>query len=96
MIHHLLATQESVSRTARSIFPAVEDAHDDPTADLLTQRTQAHQKAAWMLPAACSPDSTSLATTALVEIFARWGPPRAEWLVPDAAHVEFVRPPGRR
>jgi starvation-inducible DNA-binding protein len=49
MIHRLLAGQESVIRTARSIFPAVEEAHDDPTADLLTQRTEAHQKAAWML-----------------------------------------------
>jgi starvation-inducible DNA-binding protein len=36
-------------RTARSIFPVVEHAQDEPTADLLTQRLQVHEKAAWML-----------------------------------------------
>jgi starvation-inducible DNA-binding protein len=38
MIRRLVTGQESVARTARSIFPAVEQAHDEPTADLLTQR----------------------------------------------------------
>jgi starvation-inducible DNA-binding protein len=41
--------QETVARTARSIFPVVERAHDEPTADLLTQRLQIHEKTAWML-----------------------------------------------
>jgi starvation-inducible DNA-binding protein len=38
-----------VVRTARSIFPLVEKANDEPTADLLTQRMQVHEKTAWML-----------------------------------------------
>lgn len=49
MIHRLLAGQETVVRTARSVFPAVEEAHDEPSADLLTQRMQIHEKNAWML-----------------------------------------------
>jgi len=49
MIRQLAADQETVVRTARSIFPAVEAANDEPTADLLTQRMQIHEKTAWML-----------------------------------------------
>lgn len=49
MIRRLVAGQDAVIHTAKSIFPAVELAHDEPTADLLTQRIQAHEKAAWML-----------------------------------------------
>ena len=49
MIRRLVAGQEAVARTARSIFPIVETAHDEPTADLLTQRLQVHEKTAWML-----------------------------------------------
>ena len=49
MIRRLVADQEAVVRTARSIFPTVDDAHDEPTADLLTQRMQVHEKTAWML-----------------------------------------------
>jgi starvation-inducible DNA-binding protein len=49
MIRRLVAGQETVVRTARSIFPAVDEAHDEPTADLLTQRMQVHEKNAWML-----------------------------------------------
>lgn len=49
MIDHLIQGQESVVRTARSIFPAVERAHDEPTADLLTRRMSIHEKTAWML-----------------------------------------------
>src|SRR4051812_3561524 len=49
MIRRLVADQETVARTARSIFPMVEKAHDEPTADLLTQRLQVHEKTAWML-----------------------------------------------
>jgi starvation-inducible DNA-binding protein len=36
-------------RTARKVFPAVDAANDEPTADLLTQRMQIHEKNAWML-----------------------------------------------
>ena len=49
MIAQLVRDQEAVVRTARGIFPTVDDAHDEPTADLLTQRMQVHEKAAWML-----------------------------------------------
>jgi starvation-inducible DNA-binding protein len=49
MIRRLVLGQESVARTARSLFPVVEQAHDEPTADLLTQRLQIHEKTAWML-----------------------------------------------
>lgn len=49
MIRLLVEGQEAVVRTARSIFPAVERASDEPTADLLTQRMQVHEKTAWML-----------------------------------------------
>ena len=49
MIRNLVEGQEAVARTARSIFPLVETASDEPTADLLTQRMQIHEKNAWML-----------------------------------------------
>ena len=49
MIRLLVEGQEAVVRTARSIFPSVERVNDEPTADLLTQRMQVHEKTAWML-----------------------------------------------
>lgn len=49
MIRQLVEGQEAVARTARSIFPAADEARDEPTADLLTQRMQIHEKNAWML-----------------------------------------------
>ena len=49
MIRDLVASQEAVVRTARALFPVVDEAHDEPTADLLTQRMQIHEKTAWML-----------------------------------------------
>ena len=49
MIQQLVEGQEAVIRTARSIFPSAEAANDEPTADLLTQRLQIHEKTAWML-----------------------------------------------
>lgn len=49
MIRQLVAGQEAVARTARSVFPVVEAANDQPTADLLTQRMNTHEKNAWML-----------------------------------------------
>ena len=49
MIRQLVEGQEAVVRTARAIFPATEAANDEPTADLLTQRMQTHEKTAWML-----------------------------------------------
>jgi starvation-inducible DNA-binding protein len=49
MIRQLVIGQEAVVRTAREIFPTVDRANDEPTADLLTQRMQIHEKNAWML-----------------------------------------------
>ena len=49
MIRHLVAAQEATARTARKLFPIVEKANDQPTADLLTQRLEVHEKTAWML-----------------------------------------------
>ncbi len=49
MIRQLAIGQETVVRTAREAFPAADKAHDEPTADLLTQRMQIHEKNAWML-----------------------------------------------
>ena len=49
MIRHLVAAQEATARTARKLFDAVDKANDQPTADVLTQRIDVHEKTAWML-----------------------------------------------
>jgi starvation-inducible DNA-binding protein len=49
MIRELVAGQEAVVKTARGMFAIVDKAGDEPTADLLTQRMQIHEKNAWML-----------------------------------------------
>ena len=49
MIRQLVLGQEAVVRTARAAFPVADKANDEPTADLLTQRMQIHEKNAWML-----------------------------------------------
>lgn len=49
MIRLLVAAQEATARTARELFPAVDKANDQPTADVLTQRLEVHEKTAWML-----------------------------------------------
>lgn len=49
MIRQLVAGQEAVARTARQVFAAAEKGNDQPTADLLTERMQVHEKNAWML-----------------------------------------------
>jgi starvation-inducible DNA-binding protein len=49
MIQQLVDGHETVIRTARSAFSAIEKAHDEVSADLLTQRMQLHEKTAWML-----------------------------------------------
>ncbi len=49
MVKLLLDGHETVARTARSVFPIAEKANDQPTADLLTERMQVHEKTAWML-----------------------------------------------
>jgi starvation-inducible DNA-binding protein len=49
MVRILVEGHESVARTARGVFPLAEKANDQPTADLLTQRLDVHEKTAWML-----------------------------------------------
>jgi starvation-inducible DNA-binding protein len=49
MVRHLVAAQEATARTARKLLPLVDAANDQPTADLLTQRLNLHEKTAWML-----------------------------------------------
>lgn len=49
MIRQLVEGHETVARTARTVYPLVEAASDEPTADLITQRLQIHEKTAWML-----------------------------------------------
>ena len=49
MLKQLVIGQEAVVRTAREVFPLAEEARDEPTADLLTQRMNLHEKNAWML-----------------------------------------------
>jgi len=44
MIRRLVSGQEAVVRTARSVFPVIEQAGDEPSADLLTQRMQIHER----------------------------------------------------
>jgi starvation-inducible DNA-binding protein len=49
MIRLLVEGQEAVVRTARALMPQVDAVGDEPSADLLTQRMQVHEKTAWML-----------------------------------------------
>ncbi len=49
MVQELMLGHEAVARTARDLFALVSAANDQPTADLLTQRLQIHEKTAWML-----------------------------------------------
>lgn len=49
MIRQLVEGHEAIARTCRSVFPAVDRANDEATADLLTERMQHHEKTAWML-----------------------------------------------
>ena len=49
MIRELVSGNEAAVRTARALFPLVDKAGDEATADLLTQRIQIHEKTAWML-----------------------------------------------
>jgi starvation-inducible DNA-binding protein len=49
MVALLVNAQEATAKTARKLLPLVADANDQPTADLLTQRLNVHEKTAWML-----------------------------------------------
>jgi starvation-inducible DNA-binding protein len=49
MVSYLVNAQESTARTARELLPLADEANDQPTMDLLTQRLDVHEKTAWML-----------------------------------------------
>lgn len=49
MIRESVEGQEAVVRTARELLPIVQDANDEPTADMVTERMQVHEKTAWMM-----------------------------------------------
>jgi starvation-inducible DNA-binding protein len=49
MVKELVQGHEAVARTIRGVFTTADQANDQPTADLLTQRLQIHEKTAWML-----------------------------------------------
>lgn len=51
MVEILAKGHEAIARTAREIFPIIEAGDDQPSADLLTQRMDIHEKTAWMLRA---------------------------------------------
>ena len=49
MIRRLVDGHETVARSARQAFTVAEEANDQPSCDLMTQRMQIHEKTAWML-----------------------------------------------
>jgi starvation-inducible DNA-binding protein len=49
MISVLVVGNEAVAKTARAALKIADAAGDQPTADLLTQRLDIHEKTAWML-----------------------------------------------
>ncbi|MDG0854931.1 Dps family protein [Roseateles puraquae] len=49
MVELLMQGHEAIARTARALFPLVDKAGDEPSADLLTQRLTVHEQTAWML-----------------------------------------------
>jgi starvation-inducible DNA-binding protein len=49
MVRLLVKGHEACAKTARAAFPTAEEANDQPSCDLLTQRMQLHEKTAWML-----------------------------------------------
>lgn len=49
MVRQLVLGNEAVCRTARKVLKTADNAGDDPTVDLMTQRLNIHEKNAWML-----------------------------------------------
>ncbi|HNR91647.1 MAG TPA: Dps family protein [Dokdonella sp.] len=49
MVQQLVDGHETAARTGRAVFKLADAADDQPTADLITQRLEAHEKTAWML-----------------------------------------------
>jgi starvation-inducible DNA-binding protein len=51
MVEQLVEGHDACAKTARQVFDIADDANDQPTADLMTARLNAHEKTAWMLRA---------------------------------------------
>lgn len=49
MLRNLVSGHEATARTARTVLKIAESASDAPSADLMTERLQIHEKTAWML-----------------------------------------------
>ncbi|MCS6856639.1 MAG: DNA starvation/stationary phase protection protein [Deltaproteobacteria bacterium] len=49
MVRRLAKGHEAIAKMARELFSVAEDSNDQASADLLTARMKAHEKAAWML-----------------------------------------------
>lgn len=49
MIKNLVDGHEATARTARNVLKIADRASDAPSADLMTERLQVHEKTAWML-----------------------------------------------
>ena len=49
MVQQLVDGHETTARTGRAVFKTADAASDQPTADLVTKRLEAHEKTAWML-----------------------------------------------
>jgi starvation-inducible DNA-binding protein len=64
MVRLLVEGHETAARTARTVFTTAENASDAPTADLLTERMQFHEKTAWMLRSLLAEEGTAAAKTA--------------------------------
>lgn len=55
MVHKLLADHEKVISELEALMPVAQKHSDEATLDLLIQRTETHQKTAWMLRSSCEP-----------------------------------------
>lgn len=49
MVRRLAVDNETILRTAREVLPVCNEAGDEATIDVLTQRLHVHSKTAWML-----------------------------------------------
>ena len=63
MVRQLVEGHETTARTARSVIELAEGANDAPTADLLTERLQVHEKTAWMLRSLLADEGAPAAAT---------------------------------
>ena len=63
MVRQLVDGHETTARTARSVLETAEGASDAPTADLLTERLQVHEKTAWMLRSLLAEEAGTATTT---------------------------------